>query len=331
MVGSSGFPNQVNVQPGVGVEGDFADTNPRTVVQAGAGALVAGPLGVLVGRWAWLSYRSADDMNAPAQANNFYSGVGPALPAGLVHREQQGLITIYLQAAGMQVPSGFPVTLFNGGGFFMVNRGAAQALQGMYAYANFADGSTFFAVGTQAGIGSASSGGGATVTGSIGPQAATFTGSISGSTLTVTALATGTIAVGGTLSGTGGAGVVAGTQIVSQLSGTPGGVGSYALNVPEQTIPSSSMSEAYGLLTTGTVSAGTLTVGMLITGSGVISGTAITAFGTGAGGTGTYIVNASQTVGAETLTGQSNVQTKFIATTAGTNGELVKITNSIYG
>jgi hypothetical protein len=181
----------------------------------------------------------------------------------------------------------------------------------------------------QSGIGATANGGNASISsGSIGPQTASFTGSISGNTLTVTALASGTLSVGGSVAGT--AGVVSGTQLVAQLSGTPGGIGTYTINVPEQTVVSSPMTLAYGLLTVSTLASGTLGLGVQITG-GTIAGTTITGFGTGSGGTGTYIVNASQTVGAGAMTGQTNVQTKFIAMTAGAANELVKITNAVYG
>lgn len=56
-------------------------------------------------------------------------------------------------------------------------------------------------------------------------------------------------------------------------------------------------------LTISAVSAGEITLGQYVSGSGVTSGTYITQFGTGAGQTGTYVVNASQTVGSEAMSG----------------------------
>lgn len=58
---------------------------------------------------------------------------------------------------------------------------------------------------------------------------ASFTGSISGTTLTVTAVASGTVQVGQVLSGTG---ITAGTQILSLGTGT-GGSGTYTVSVSE--------------------------------------------------------------------------------------------------
>lgn len=73
---------------------------------------------------------------------------------------------------------------------------------------------------------------GATWTGSIGNS-----GSASGGVMTVTALSSGTIAVGQFISGTG---VLEGTQVVSQLTGTVGGTGTYFVNY-SQTSGSESM------------------------------------------------------------------------------------------
>lgn len=56
---------------------------------------------------------------------------------------------------------------------------------------------------------------------------ASVTGSISGTTLTVSAVGSGTLYAGSTLSGTG---VTTGTKIVAQVSGTTGGVGVYTVS-----------------------------------------------------------------------------------------------------
>ena len=138
---AGGIQTQVNVVAAPFVAGDFASANPRASVLAGAGGLVAGAAGVSIGRFAWLSYATADGDNAPATVNSF--GSGPV--AGFVHREQQGLITAYLADAGMLVPAGFPVTLFSAGDFAVTNSGTTQAVPGQYAYANYANGLVTFA------------------------------------------------------------------------------------------------------------------------------------------------------------------------------------------
>lgn len=69
---------------------------------------------------------------------------------------------------------------------------------------------------------------------------ASFTASISGTTLTVTAVASGTIATGHVILG--GSGIVPGTSIVEPLSGT-GGTGTYRVSI-SQTVASESMTSA---------------------------------------------------------------------------------------
>jgi hypothetical protein len=67
---------------------------------------------------------------------------------------------------------------------------------------------------------------------------ATFTGSISGSTLTVSSLTSGIIQVGAALGGTN---VQTSQNIVSQLSGTTGGVGTYSITSSQPTVGSETM------------------------------------------------------------------------------------------
>jgi hypothetical protein len=321
------FPNQVNVQPAPAVAGDFCDTNPRTVVNAGAGGLVAGVAGATVGKFGWLSFQFMDSDNAPAVVNNF----GAGLPAGIVHRSQQALITTYLAESGMVIPQGFPVTLFNGGGFWVRNAGASIAVPGMFAYANYSDGSVIFGAGTTGSVGSGAQSPGS-VTGSIGGQSVTFNGQITGNILTAGGTVNGTIAIGGVL--TGGTGLTAGTTIVAQLTGTIGGAGTYAVSSPQQQTTFAQFTETYGILNVTAVASGTLSVGDILSSAGgtaLTVGTTITALGTGVGGVGTYIVNYTQTAGSETIAFQQNIQTKWVATSSGLPGELVKITNAVFG
>ena len=143
------------------------------------------------------------------------------------------------------------------------------------------------------------------------PATASFVGSISGTTLTVTLVKSGTIAVGQSIFGAG----VSAETVISQLGSGSGGIGTYTLNI-SQTISSESLtSAAVGCVFTGSISGSTLTVsavtsgtlypGMTITNSsnGVTTGTIITALGSGTvlstaiatGGTG-YAVNDTVTV-----------------------------------
>jgi len=70
---------------------------------------------------------------------------------------------------------------------------------------------------------------------------AVVTGSISGTTFTVTAVTSGALAAGMTLTGTG---FSTGTQILAQLTGTPGGVGTYQVSV-SQTRASTTVTALY--------------------------------------------------------------------------------------
>ena len=141
------------------------------------------------------------------------------------------------------------------------------------------------------------------------PAAAVFTGSITGTTLTVTAMTSGTIAISQALFGIS---ISAETVITALGSGT-GGVGTYTVN-NSQTIASETMNSAtVGAVVTGSIStttltvtavtSGTLYVGQTVRGAGVTTNTIITALGTGTGGTGTYTINNSQTFASGTLYG----------------------------
>ena len=80
--------------------------------------------------------------------------------------------------------------------------------------------------------------------GANGQIGAVFTGSISGTTLTVTSISSGAIALGQTLSGTG---ISAGTTIVAFQSGSGGNineVGTYTLNI-SQTVASTTINSYY--------------------------------------------------------------------------------------
>jgi hypothetical protein len=319
MSASQGFQTQAYYNPAPGVEGDFASTNPRATVLAGPGGLIAGDNGLVVGRFAWTTDEFVDADGAPAVANNY--GAGPV--AGFVHREQQGLITVYLEEATMLVPKGFPVTVFDGGDFWVKNNGSAQALPGMKAYANFADGTATFAA-------SGAASGGTSSASTIAAETSSSTGSISGNVLTVTAVASGTIYPGTVISGTN---VATGTQIVEQLlpletGEAVGGIGRYSVSIPEQTVASTAISGGYGLLTVGGTLTGSFGPGDTLSGTGVTAGTTIWQQLTGTtGGAGTYVVSPSQTVSSGAINSATNVETKWVCRSSGLPGEIVKISS----
>ena len=137
--------------------------------------------------------------------------------------------------------------------------------------------------------------------------AAVFTGTVSGTTLTVTAVNSGTLAVGQHFFAVG----ALQESVITALGTGTGGTGTYTLGL-SQTIASSQMytSSAGAVITasmSGTtmtvtaVASGTLFVGQTIQGAGITVQTIITALGTGSGGAGTYTINNSQTISSQTM------------------------------
>ena len=319
----TGFQPRVTVQPAIGVEGDFASANPRFSVIAGAGAFIAGLEGVKIGRFAWASMQAVDSEGAPAIVDSF--GAGPV--TGFVTRNMQALLTQYLQESSMIIPSGFGVTLMNGGDFLVKNRGANQALIGMKAYANVRDGSVSFAP-----TGSPS-GGGTSTASTIAAGTNSANGNIQGNVFTATDTLTGVLYNGSLLTGTG---VATGTTIVEQLLPLlPGealrGLGRYAVSIPEQNVTATLISGTYGLLTIGGTVAGIYAKGQPVSGGGTAAGTIITDVGTGLGLAGTYIVNKTQTVGSGAINTADTVETKWIAMSPGLAGEIIKISDHPLG
>lgn len=160
------------------------------------------------------------------------------------------------------------------------------------------------------------------------PVAAVFVGAISGTTLTVTGVNSGALAVGDVLAGVG---VISGTYVSAFGSGT-GGVGTYTVSasqtVSSTTITATQPAAVFTATATGTtlnvtgVISGALAVGQIINGAGVTSGTYIQALGSGTGGTGTYVLSASASAGSETMTADApgvtydSVSGSFVVTSA---------------
>ena len=133
---------------------------------------------------------------------------------------------------------------------------------------------------------------------SIAPVSVNFTGSINGLLLNVTSLTSGSMQIGAVVSGPG---IPGGAQIVSQVTGTTGGVGVYSLFVPEGAVRSEALTETYGVLTVGSVSSGTVAVGQQVTGPGILPRTGIEKNLTGSGAGSTWLVNNYQTVKSQDL------------------------------
>ena len=319
MSGTGGFQTQVFSQPAIGIAGDFASMNPFSVFDVGAGGLVAGPAGVTIGNFAWVT-PPLDPNSGPLLCNSF----GAGNVSGFVGRNQQGSNSTYLSNAGMTVLGGYGVFLYTGGDFLCVNSGPGQVLRGNKAYANFATGAVTFAA-----TGSPTTGASATGS-SIAASTSSVTGSIAGNVLTVSTVGSGTVYPGTTISGTG---VATGTTILSQLSGTAGGIGTYRVSIPLQTVASTTISGTYGTLTVGTVTAGNFAVNDYLNATGsVVAGTQITQLLTGTGGTGTTAVVTNNTVvSSQVISAASNVETPWYALNSGLAGSIIKISAPVGG
>ena len=171
------------------------------------------------------------------------------------------------------------------------------------------------------------------------PATANFQGSISGTSLNITQLSQGTVAVGQQLFGVG---------VTPETVITAGSGFSWTVN-QSQTVSSTAMnSSPAGAIFTGSiaytgsgstlattltvtaVSSGTLYVGQTIQGAGVTANSIITALGTGTGGTGTYTLNpVAQTVSSETMYA---LNFAFLPTTDGafTGANIVDIVDNYF-
>jgi hypothetical protein len=70
--------------------------------------------------------------------------------------------------------------------------------------------------------------------------------------------------------------------------------------------------------------------GQTISGSGVDTGTKVYQQLTGTtGAAGTYVVDSNTVVSSTAITSQNAIETKWIAKSAGANGEIVKVSNVI--
>jgi len=305
---ATNFQAQVNVTQAPAVAGDFASANPRATTLTNPNGFVAATGGCIIGRFGW-----ADDAT-----NTYVANTGLGLPSGFVGRMSNiAYITAYLGASTMTIPAGMEVTIHDAGDFWVVNSGTGPVYPGLKAYANYTTGlATFAATGTAPA--------GASVTAAIAASTFSVTASIADTgVMTVSAVGSGTVVVGATISGSG---VTTGTKVTAQLSGTTGGVGTYAVSV-QQTTASTTVSGTYGTMTVTVVGSGALAVGYVLAGTNVTAGSYITALGTGTGGTGTYIVSPTQTAASDTVTATAGVETKWYAASFAQAGELVKMTS----
>lgn len=291
----NGFQTFVNRDPSPAVVGQFASQNPRATVLAGAGALRAAStldyLGVVnspvIGRAAWAQGLFATRQK-PAGASTL----------GIVANELQTIIPFLaagapVNATRLSLEAGFPTTLYTHGDFWAQPDTPVNGIvsPGDIVYARPADGTltndavAFSATGVQALF-----------------------------VMTISAVTKGALVPGMALSGT-----TLGSVVVAQVTGTPGGAGTYTMSVSETvgsaTVTSAAVNTGYlwqsqtvvnavsganasiaagtGILTLGSVASGVVEVGQNVTGTGVPNNLFITGQKSGTpGGAGDYYVNS---------------------------------------
>ncbi len=204
---------QVGLQYAPGVQGDRATKNPT--IYSVFNPIAVGP--VTVGNFVFAGADPSHQVSA--------SNILGARPVGFVERILAYYNFTLTSPGTLIIPDGSDLTVARRGDYWVKPTVAASA--GQKAYASFVDGSVYPAA-TANVISSAS-----------------VTGSITGTILTVTAVASGTLAVGQVISGTG---ITSGTYIASLGTGT-GGAGTYnvsvapAASVSSETIVASSYIE----------------------------------------------------------------------------------------
>lgn len=168
---------------------------------------------------------------------------------------------------------------------------------------------------------------------------ASFNATISGTTMSVTSVTSGVLAVGAIVTGTG---VTANTTITSVPGGgsTSTSTGSYGVT-PSQTVSTSTAMQSSQFppstaqftasisgnsMVVTSVNTGTLVLGATVDGAGVAPNTVITVVG-GGGGAGTYTVTGSQTVGSETMT--CGINNGLTATSANNNDGVLGLKDMI--
>lgn len=168
------------------------------------------------------------------------------------------------------------------------------------------------------------------------PTVATFQGSISTTTLTVTRVDSGTIAVGQTVVGLG----VNPETVITAFGTGSGGLGTYILSSSSTVASSSLTSSSIGATVNGqvigtdlyvnSVTSGTLYLGQTIQGTGMTNTTIITGFGSGTGGTGSYTVNNSQETPAYDASFTGQISGTVLSATNVISGSLA-VNQYVYG
>ena len=177
---------------------------------------------------------------------------------------------------------------------------------------------------------SGTTGGAGTYKTSVPTTASAATITAYGEVLNVT-FATGLVSVGDFVSGSGA--IPAGTQISSQISGTPNGVGLYTLTQSATAYVASTTLTTYGIVLNVTAITEPLMIGDAISGINIPVGASVASQISGAlGGPGVYTISvaASAYAASTTITVAAGILTPFVCSSAAAVGQLVVISRQAF-
>lgn len=243
----NGFQTRVNRDVPPGAPGDFASMNPRATALAGDGAFRAAAVTPpVIGNFAW------------GQAPYAYSQkpVGGSV-LGFVANELQTVIPFLAPGAGVNpvrlaLEQGFPTTLFTHGDFKALPVGPVAGIvtAGDVVYARQYDGAP-----------------------TNDPEAFAGTSSQALTVLTVTAVTKGVLVPGMVVDTTG-----ADATVIAQLTGTPGGIGTYTVSTSATVAsgPATVAAVNTGYLWASSTVADASFTGVIAAGTGVLTASAVT-------------------------------------------------------
>ena len=212
-----GFQTVINAQPAPAVEGDFAGNNPK----ASLPPVVAGAFTVAPGQTLRVGYFGWADVNGLVYSSAAGAAVAGVAGIGFVARqpnEPSALITAFLGESVMTLQQGMPCTLMTAGDYWAAF--AAGAAANVAVYATAASGAPT----TTAGGNTATPFKTASVSLVNAVTANTTTIAVDTGIMTIATVSSGVVVAGQRVTGTG---VSPNTYIERQLTGTPGGAGTY--------------------------------------------------------------------------------------------------------
>ena len=296
----TGFQASVNIEVPFAVAGDFASSNPRATVLAGPGGLIAGSTGVTVGKFAWVDPSDAKTTYSRGTAGVAPSGFVHREQQALIQTylsessmviPQGFMVTLHAEGDFWAINAGPAALSINDAIYANYATGDVAQAAAANASATGSIGATFTATGsgtnlttsavtglisvgdTIAGVGvpvgitivsqtSGTTGGAGVYVTSVATTIAAATGTSFGNKLNITAVSSGTLDVGESVTGTG---VPAGAVISSQLSGAIGGVGVYVISVPATAYAASTaITSVGGVVATGWKAKSAAAVGELV-------------------------------------------------------------------